>query len=343
MQQYSETLTRIRSIAANDTLTVTGAFLKTAVVIHNTSDVGYRVANVLLGATFLDPSGLVLAVQNLFIDEGELTTYVPFALAPGEDTTGVVFVTMLLTLDTALAILERWQQLVLDLATYELDDANGKPYATYVDAVGAKTALVAIDYGTTRPPELYQVATNANPAHPGVTAATIFNDILRIPYTASPETGLTAVRESEVVTSGGPRWSVLRIHKEGPDFIRIPYGQGGAPFDFDSIEVHAGDVLELSFGTSDTPANPAAAIPSSSLATGSGEDGGRPVTTYNPEAGPAYPAPYPTADPNLQLPPDDASANATSPPPGPAPAFAQGLPSAAPGPPVEGGPSVVQP
>jgi hypothetical protein len=340
-QDYSETLTHIRSIAANDTFTVTGAFLKTAAVIHNPSDVGFRVANVLIGSQFLDPSGLVLAVQNLFIDEGELTSYVPFSLAPGEDTTPITFVTMLLSMDTAVAVLQRWQQLVLDLATYELDDATGKAFSFNLDAVFAKTALVAIDYGPQRAPEVFQVATNSNPAHPGVTAATIFNDILRIPYTASPETGLTAVRDFMVTTSGGPRWSALRLHKVGPDMIRIPFGQNGMAYDFDDIRVYAGDVLALSFGTSDTLDNPDAGVAPPSLGSGPAGDGG--LSSYNPDAAPEVPTQYPDADRALQLPPDDSSAGAPQFPSPSGSSFGQGFPSAATGPPGEGGPPAVQP
>jgi hypothetical protein len=135
----------------------------------------------------------------------------------------------------------------VQLAVYELDDVSGKAFQFDLTDINAKTALVAIDYGPQRPPELYQVATNLDPAHPGITASKAFRDILWIPYDADKDTGLTTVRGVGVQASGGAHWVVSRVHNDGVDILNNTFGDTGQPYDFDSIELRAGDVLHVAY------------------------------------------------------------------------------------------------
>jgi hypothetical protein len=313
-----QAISESRSIAASRTVTATGAFLKVAAVVQNRSDVAFRVINLTIGASFVDPSGAVLSVHDLDPDEGVLTTFQAFALAPGEQTGIINFISTPTTVDTGEAILARADQLNLSLSVYEIDDSSGKAFAFDLDAVNAKTALLAIDYGGTRSPEFYQVATNSNPAHPGVTASTIFNDILRIPYTADPQTGLTAVRDIGVNTSGGPHWSVLWMHRDGPDVTSTPFGADGEPYDFDGITVRAGDVLQLT--GPGTPPNADAGLGGPNLGSGpSGvDDAGVATLTPTVDGGPPFEQPD-LPDANLTPTAPAPSVSAPSAPPATAP------------------------
>lgn len=248
MQQNAETATREQSLALSHTVSVIGATLKVTTVIVNNSHVAFRVSNVLLGAAFIDASGVRTPIENLELDQGPVTTFQPFALGAGEQTGPVTFLNGT-DLDTAMAVLTSGRAMYLTLATYELDDSTGKPYVFDTTELGSKTALVAIDYGnaSTKKPELYQVATNFDPSKPGTTASQVFQNTLYIPYVADAQTGLTAVRDVGVQASGAGHWSVALAHDEGPDVATTNYGDDGDPYDFDSIEVRAGDVLHLAF------------------------------------------------------------------------------------------------
>jgi hypothetical protein len=324
-------------------VTAVNGDLKVAAVIQNRGSVAIRVTNVVLTATFVEPSGVALPVQNLFVDEGQITTFVPFALSPGEETSPTNFATILITLDTAQAILERANQLWIGLGPYELDDATGKPFNFDMDAVSTRTALLTIDYGKQRSPELYQVATNFDPAHPGVTVSTVLRDILHIPYSAESRTGLTAVRDVAVQTSGGPQWSVVETHRDGPVYTTSPYGTPGDPYDFDSIELHGGDVLRLT--APGTKAKLDGGTTEPALAMGPAADAGFDVATYGgvPDDGGL---PIPSADVPVEggfgfpgLPGPSAMPSASTPVPSSAPSVpgpSSGATGQAPGP--QGGP-----
>jgi hypothetical protein len=240
------TLTHVEAEALTRSLTAIDGRLKVPAIIENRSDRAFIVANLILGATLLDPSGAVIAVQNLVLDQGGYVVFAPFSLAPWEQSDPTIFTTIPLSLEMARAIVFSGARLDIRIAVYEIADAMGKPFSFDVEAIQQKTALVAIDYGNKLSPELYQVATNADPDHPGVKASAILRQILRIPFEADTSSGLTSVRDMTVSSSGGPRWSVSLRHTEGPVAFDTVYGSDGAPYDLGDIEVQAGDVLRLS-------------------------------------------------------------------------------------------------
>jgi hypothetical protein len=304
MQENSQTLTEDRSLAESHTITATGGFLKIAAFIRNPSNIGFQIANLILSATFqIGPT--VLSVGNLDLDQGAFTTFVPFSLAPGESTGPVNFITLPLTLEEIKNLVATADALVIRLGAYELNDSSGKAFSFNVTDVGSRTALLAIDYGALRPPETYQVATNYNPGHPGTTAAMVFGQILHIPYTAGPS-GLTVIRDVGVRTTSTFRWAVTRTHDEGPVAVTTQYGRKGNPYDFDAIELYAGDVLQIALVG---PGSPAPADDGGSeppMATGpDAPDGGLPVVGESLDA--ALQVSTPPMDASLpppELPPD---------------------------------------
>jgi hypothetical protein len=249
MQQNQRTLTQDQSLAQNHQIATNGATIRVPAMIENSGHVAFRCTNLFLGAVLVTTNGTMIALGNLELDQSIVTSFVPFALAPGESVGPTNFVTPTLELSAAFDILGSGRALILSLATYELDDSKGVPYAFDLTDIGSKSALVAIDYGkkSSRQPELYQVATNYDPSHPGATVAQIFQNILYVPYFAAPQTGLLAVRDTAMTSSGGPHWSVSIAHDQGPDLGTTTYGDGVDPYDFDGIQVQAGDVLHLAF------------------------------------------------------------------------------------------------
>jgi hypothetical protein len=278
-QENSVVLTDTLSAAQSQNLTAQGGFLKVGAIIENRGSLAFRVTNIVLAATLIDVNGAEIPLQNLFIDEGDITTFVPFSLAPGERTGVTIFVTLPLTLDAIDFLLYGAQALVVRLATYELSNASGTAFSFSATEVAAKTALVAIDYGRLHPTELHQVATNFDPGHPGVTAAKVLGDILHIPYVATPDAGLESVRALPAADAGeGARWQVDWLHNDGTDMVDTGYGAGGERYDFDSIEVHAGDVLHLALGSSAPTTSDGGMVDLPAEGIGP-EDGGVRVTT----------------------------------------------------------------
>jgi hypothetical protein len=273
MQQNAETVALDEAYAQSHNITASAGFLKLATVIQNRSHVAFRVTNIILAAAFVDDSGVVLPVQNLIIDQGIITGFVPFALGPGEATGITNFISPALTLETTQALLTNAHALQIRLATYELDDATTKSLAFAAAEVDAKTATVVIDSGPPHVPEVYQVATDLDPTRLGVTVAKVLGDILRIPFVADGTSGLTSVRKIAVDASGAG-WRVTHLHKDGAEVAATNYGADGGAYDFGGIVLHAGDVLHLAFVDGSDTAEGSTTMGAPPLATGPATDGG---------------------------------------------------------------------
>jgi hypothetical protein len=285
-QQNQRTVTQDQAFTMSHQIAVQSATLRVPTLIENRSNVAFRCSNLFLGAVLVDASGALFAIGNLELDESIVTTFVPFALAPHESMGPVNFLLPIPELAAAFDILQSGRAMVLSIATYELDDANGKPYAFDSTDIGSKTALVAVDYGrgVTRQPELYQVATNFDPSQPGVTAGDLFQNILHIPYFASPQTGLVAVRDVAVAASGMDHWTAALTHDSGPDIATVSYGDNTDPYDFDGILVRAGDVLHVAYVGKGGTAVTDGGISRPTLATGPRPDASLHVVGEAPDA-----------------------------------------------------------
>lgn len=256
-RQLTDTLTHDVSYAESHGITLTGGGVRVTTVIENRSHLGIRVTNLVLTLALRDANGTLLGIRGLNLDMGDFTTWQPFALGPGEKSGITVFRTGTMTLEAVMRLLQNLRSMDIELGVYELDDPTGKAYAFDSDAIGSRTALVAIEYGTMRDPELYQVATDFVPGRPSVDVGTVFHEILRVPYTAATDTGLTGVRSVVVRSSGPVHWTVDRLHDTGPDLEDARYGQAGKPYDFNAIQLRAGDVLHVALaGAGNGPSVP---------------------------------------------------------------------------------------
>jgi hypothetical protein len=245
IQENAETVSYEESYAQSHNITSVAGFLKLATVVQNRSRVAFRVTNLVLASAFVDGSGAEIPIGDLVIDLGLFNNFQPFSLGPGEQTGIVNFNTLALTLDQTFALLQNGHALDIRLSTYELSDAAGRPLAFNLAEVAAKTAVIVVDFGAASPPELFPVATNLDPAHPGVTAAKVFNEILQLPYDTDADGRLAAIRLPALDASTPGRWTVEWLHKKGAQVVTTPFGVSGEPYDFGSIELRAGDVLHI--------------------------------------------------------------------------------------------------
>lgn len=236
-----EAVSRAEAYAQSHDISASGGRLAVLAVIVNRGELPFRVTNLVLSATLIAADGVETPLGNLDILT-VFTNFVPYSLGPGEQQGPVNFDKDTLNLDAMAILLQNLQGLNVRVGVYELSDANGRPYAFEVGTIRARTATVSIDYGGRRETERHLVATNLDPASPGVSAWRALHEILRVPIQADPESGITSVRDVVADPRGGGRWIAHHRRKNGSDVLRTSYT---APYDFDQIVLRAGDVLRL--------------------------------------------------------------------------------------------------
>jgi hypothetical protein len=182
-----------------------------------------------------------MPVGNLGVDTKYLI-YIPFSLAPGGWQGPLNFAREFLTLDQIATLLANVEAMNVRVGVYELSDGAGKPYAFDVPTMISRTATVDIDYGGQRPLERYLVATNLDPARAGVTMERVLSEILRLPYEADSERGLTSVRNISTPEAG--RWTVELRHNEAGELVTTAFQP---PYEFPGITLRAGDIIHLTW------------------------------------------------------------------------------------------------
>lgn len=236
-----EALTRAEAYTQSHEVATSGGVLGLLAVIVNRGNLPFRVTNLVLSASLVTADGIEAPVGNLDIRTVYLA-YQPYSLAPGEQQGPVNFEKAFLNLDAVAAILRDLQGLTVRVGIYELSDAAGKPYVFNLAAIRARTATVSIDYGSQRPPERHLVATNLDPASPGVSAQRALEEILRIPIQCDPDGGLTSIRNVVGDSGGSGQWIAYHRHNNGSNVMTTPYV---GTFDCARIVLRAGDVLRL--------------------------------------------------------------------------------------------------
>lgn len=239
--QYVEAIELAESYArSHDVTAISGRLLITG-TIENRGNIAFRVINLLLSATMVNDTPAITPVGNLHLDAEQYSDFQPFALAPGEVTAPLNFVRFDLALEAAEAIFRNAEALLIQLGVFEIDDATGRAFAFTIGEARAKTALIMIDYGGRRPNEWHQVATKADPSRTSVPIREALEDILRIPVEASWATGLTTLRNV-----GPGRWALSIDSDNGSGIVTTrTFDSMVEPYDFDAIELFAGDTLRL--------------------------------------------------------------------------------------------------
>ena len=227
-RQITQAVTLAESYSETHEITASGGSLKLLIVMLNRGNLPVRVTNLELSASLLAPDGSEIPVGNLHVDTIN-TTYQPFSVGVGEAAGPVNFVREFLSLETVARLLRDLRGIVVRVGIYELSNAKGESYVFDTALVGARTATIAIDYRGRAPPERYMVATNLDPARPGVTAERVLAEILRIPFECDPTRGSSPCATP---ASESSRWSVRHRHRDGRHQVTTTYGGDEAgPYD----------------------------------------------------------------------------------------------------------------
>ncbi|MBX3215143.1 MAG: hypothetical protein KF850_24115 [Labilithrix sp.] len=240
-RELRQALTFAQSYAQSHEISASGAIMEVLAEFENRGNVPFSITNMVLAATFVGPDGVEGPVGNLDINT-LFNNFIPYSVAPGDVQGPVNFSRDFLTLDQVSALVADLEALKVRVGVYEIVDGAGRPFVFDVSTMMSRTATIVVDYGEERPPERFLVATNLDPARPGVTLERALFEILRLPYEADGERGLTSVRD---VASDEGRWSVEHRFNEAGEPATVVYAP---PYELSGIVLRAGDVLILTWG-----------------------------------------------------------------------------------------------
>jgi len=244
-QMYSEA----QSIRQEQGFTYSGGELKVSVKIENTGHIAYTLSNLSLSAHEYRFFGLntLNPVGNLEFDSTS-GDFPATTLGPGDTLGPFVFIKNDLPLDTALSLWNDSRGLVVRPSTYQLTDANDVSFNHHLTTIMARTATVIVDYGPSvaRPTEHHSVATNVDPADPGVTFAEALDEHLYLPYQTDAD-GLISVRGEEGVPTNNTEWLVTHLYTVGGQDRYDIYSAQEDSVELDGLTLKAGNVLHLTY------------------------------------------------------------------------------------------------
>jgi hypothetical protein len=251
-------LTEIESFEVDRTITASGGRIEFVVELENRGDITFTVATLILSVVLPDHShpGKFIPIGNVVIDTMDFyAAPAPFTLAPGARFPAIIFINNTLDLETVKELLKHGDHLLISVATLELTDVNGAPFAGIFFDIQTHCAQIVIDYAGLRRPERYFVAANADPLSPGVTAGHALRDILRIPFEAGPidyggvqRTGLIDLRGDPNVRADKAKnsfWLLVQTRGTGANKKIFRFNFLEQDFDFENILLRAGDTFFL--------------------------------------------------------------------------------------------------
>lgn len=260
LRENLRALADIEAFEQSQNIVTSGGVLSFVVDLENRGSIPYRVDNLILAAVIPDPSrpGMFYPIGNLVMDTSRnYSRFSSFTMPPGGKLPAINFVNDQLDLETAKRLLRDARSLMVTVASMELLDIDGVPYAfRYLD-IESRTAQVVIDFAGLRNTERYLVATNTDPDTPGITAGKALRNILRIPFEAGAlewggqqKTGLLGLRNDPNVRADKQRngyWQCVHTRGSGPNRKVTRYSVEQEDYDFEKIPLRAGDALYLSY------------------------------------------------------------------------------------------------
>ena len=268
----TDAYTRSASYAETNNETCTGGEIVTTANLVNTGHIAFRVDNLTLTAqrhNIVDPKRLE-PVGNLLFDtaESNIGSFPVTTLAQGQNLE-LVYANKGLPLSEIRAVMNNSRSLVLGTVPPELTDSEGVAFAHSATQINDRTVAIIIDYGDERDPERYRVAANPDPDNLGITVGKalmehMYQDqggdgdyetgSIAWDFDGDGSTdgdtfpGLTRVRNVAADASTFGYWVVAHTFFDGVDEFTRYYSPIRSPgYDFDAIELKAGDKLQLAY------------------------------------------------------------------------------------------------
>ncbi len=259
-QEVQNSFLDIQEESATQEQTINGGTVTAGIRIINEGNVAFTLENLLLTASLIDQSARdgLRAIASLRPGVSNVTL-------SAFDQTGVLAVQTdvgRIGAEQILALMADPSALLIDIATFDLLDAEGRSFAFLNDITNARTATLILDQGLDRPIERYRVATevarNPDGTAAGITVGEVLTKILGIPFEMEPRIGsvdpdfpngvkiLTKVRDRELTVDLGAAndptddealafWAVFGTFADA----------GDQTIDFNDLVLKAGDTIML--------------------------------------------------------------------------------------------------
>ena len=246
---------RSSSEAETQSVTLDGAELTVNVQVENRGNVGVRVDYLALASSRLSQTGSgELSPLATLEPDTSFYEFPEFDIPPGEDFT-MVFASGDIGATAGQEILANLSHLVIEPSTIQLADADGESFLSTYEVLGGRTALVNIDYGTSREPQRFAVATNvdrdANGDPVGVQLQYVLEQVLGLETVTDEReyydgatgevlgtaSALTALGGLEASGAEGQVWLVETDANSAQDPLTA----------FEDIILKAGDTVEIVF------------------------------------------------------------------------------------------------
>ncbi len=255
-----------KSVTATSSASVTqtGGEIALTLKVKNQGFQVVTLTNLSISALETDPrdATTVSVIGNLDFDTS-FGSFPEIDIEPNKSTPAPLIFRRDLSLGKTLDLLKNSDNLILEAATWQAKDADGRSFTQNLTDIGAKDATVVIDFGPraekedSRRKESYFVATTADFNNKRITVAEAMQDILKIPYTTgtaawngSPtqtHNGLLSVRGVGTDKDVRGHWTALYVFttNNGADREAKIYDNLEEAYDFDNLELRKGYVLHL--------------------------------------------------------------------------------------------------
>lgn len=221
---------------------ISGGKLQTSFNIINNGRITFTLTSITLLAKYYDPASGAAPVTI-----GELTIsddVKGVSIAPGASASTVAF-TEIDDPNLALRLLEKTNNIIVSVGSYQIEDANGKAFAYDMDLIGARTFNLIIDYGLDRKPESHYVAPSFSGSKT-VALSTVLSDLLQIDFaygTHSDNSVLYTVRDKTTTAETGS-WLIYHTYSNSGIYETKVYSPAEA-YSLDDIIVRRGETVQL--------------------------------------------------------------------------------------------------
>ena len=215
-KENSLALSQGQEFQESNSVTESDGSMGLSVRIINNGAQPFTVKNLALGSVMRDgtTSDAFIPVANLNYDTQYLT-FPEFSLAAGERSGNIVFNTAPLDLGTFYEILGNSTGLVFDIASHEIVDAGGVPFAFNQTDINSKNAQIIIDYADLRKSEKYLISTVGAADSSTISVYDALSSILRVNINADTA-GLTTVRDITAnPNDAGVFWMAIHLNSDG--------------------------------------------------------------------------------------------------------------------------------
>ena len=194
-EEVQNSFLQIQEEMQSQSSTINGGTVTAGIKVINEGNVAFTLQNLVVSGLLIDQQARdgFRAITTLRPPVSQLT------LAAFDETGVLTFSTDVGSIggQQILDLMADPSALLLDIAAFDLLDADGLNFAFLNDVTNARTATIVLDFGIDRPVETYRVATevdrNSDGTASGISVGEVLSKLLRIDFETQPRSGSSDV------------------------------------------------------------------------------------------------------------------------------------------------------